>query len=343
MISTWRKLREKGVIGINERNVMFVSAKNPRRFMRRVDDKVETKRLADIAGIPNPELYGVIETARDMKALPALLAKPDGCVIKPACGSQGKGIIVIDGPLREGWRLSSGKRITRDAINHHVNNIRSGMYSLGGQTDKAVIEYRVKFDPVFGRISFKGVPDIRVIVLNGVPAFAMLRLPTAESDGKANLHRGGVGVGVSIVDGTTRCGMQFDRQVVVHPDTGETLTGITVPHWDDILVMAARSYDVTGLGYIGVDVVLDEKRGPLLLELNGRPGLSIQIANQRGLRRHLAAISALDVAGASPESRVRLAQKVYGESYEGGALAPAPVSGKPVLDVLEGGLASAAA
>ena len=313
MLKTYLTLKRSGVIGINERNLRFINPVNKRRDFVKVDDKLETKRLAALADIPTPELYGVIRTARDMRGLAHLLAVAEGCVIKPALGSQGKGIMVIDGPMKEGWRLSSGRLIHEEAIRYHINNIHSGMYSLAGQPDKALVEYRVKFDTVFERISFKGVPDIRVIVLDGVPVFAMIRLPTAASDGKANLHRGGVGVGLSIASGITQLGMQHDRPIAAHPDTGEPLSGILVPHWDEILLMAARAYDVTGMGYIGVDVVLDKERGPLLLELNGRPGLSIQIANRGGLRKHLIAVSNLRASDLPAEKRVALARKVYAE------------------------------
>ncbi|MCK5749265.1 MAG: hypothetical protein KAH44_23835, partial [Oricola sp.] len=146
MLNVFKGLRANGVIGINERNVSYVNALNPRKFLVRVDDKLLTKQLVAPAGIQTPELYGVIENARDMKRLPEFIAHPDGFVIKPAQGSQGKGIIVVEGPLKGGWRMSSGKRIDLDTMKFQINNMLSGMYSLGGQPDKALIEYRVKFD-----------------------------------------------------------------------------------------------------------------------------------------------------------------------------------------------------
>ncbi len=308
MWNTYRALRANGVIGINERNVKYVNALNPRKLLVRVDDKLVTKDLAAPAGIPTPELYGVIRDARDMKRLTEFIDHPDGFVIKPAQGSQGKGIIVVDGPLKGGWRLSSGRRIDLEAMKFQINNMLSGMYSLGGQPDKALIEYRVKFDDVFGKVSYRGVPDIRVIVLKGIPVFAMLRLPTAESDGKANLHKGGVGAGLSIATGVTMRAMQHDQFIEFHPDTAHPLENIQTPYWDDILLMAAKSYEVTGLGYIGVDVVLDRDKGPMLLELNARPGISIQIANRRGLRFVLEGAMALADTPRSPEERVALAK-----------------------------------
>lgn len=308
MLNVFKGLRANGVIGINERNVSYVNALNPRKLLVRVDDKLLTKELAAPAGIPTPELYGVIANARDMKRLPEFIDHPDGFVIKPAQGSQGKGIIVVDGPLKGGWRLSSGKRIDLDTMKFQINNMLSGMYSLGGQPDKALVEYRVKFDDVFGKVSFRGVPDIRVIVVKGIPVFAMLRLPTAESDGKANLHKGGVGAGIYLATGRTMQAMQHDQFIDIHPDTGHPLEDIQTPYWDDILLMAAKSYEVTGLGYIGVDVVLDRDKGPMLLELNARPGISIQIANRRGLRFALEQAMALGDEKRTPEERAALAK-----------------------------------
>ena len=289
MFHWYRALRRNGVIGINERNISYVNELNPRRLMHLVDDKLETKRVAAKADIPTPELYGVIRNARDMKALPLLLDQPSGFVIKPSMGSQGKGILVIDKPLGGGWKLANGRRVKIDELRFQINNILSGMYSLGGQPDKALIEYRVTFDSIFSEISFKGVPDIRVIVVKGIPVFAMLRLPTAESDGKANLHKGGVGVGLNIATGKTSMAMQRDRLIDLHPDTAHPLSDIQTPHWEEILLMAAKAYSVTNLGYMGVDIVLDRDRGPLLLELNARPGISIQIANRMGMRPALEA------------------------------------------------------
>lgn len=312
MFRAYQELRKKGVIGINERNICYANALNPRKLMVRVNDKVVTKALAQEAGIPTPPLYGIIENARDMRALPQMVNHAEGFVVKPAHGSQGKGILVVDRPLHGAWRLSSGRRVTEKDLRYHINNMISGMYSLGGQPDKAMVEYRVKFDDVFNHISFKGVPDIRVIVLKGIPVFAMLRLPTAASDGKANLHKGGVGVGVNMVTGLTTCAMQHDGLIDAHPDTAQPLSNVQIPYWDDILLMAARSYDVTQLGFIGVDVVLDKDRGPLLLELNGRPGISIQIANRFGLRHLLQNAMARADEGHRAKARVQIAKTLHG-------------------------------
>ena len=309
MFKTFQFLRRSGVIGLNERNVKYVSEFNPRRLHRLVNNKIETKQLALQAHIPVPPLLGTLESARDIGALEKIVQGAPGFVIKPAQGAQGNGILVIDGPMAGGWRLANGRRITNDRIRFHVNNIMSGMYSLGGQPDIAMVEYKVNFDPLFDDVSFKGVPDIRVIVLKGFIVASMVRLPTADSDGKANLHKGGVGVGVDLATGTTTSAMQYDRPISVHPDTMQSLSGIHIPNWDDVLLMAARAFDVTDLGYLGVDVVLDRDKGPLLLELNARPGISIQIANGTGLRERLESINKLEgVESLTAEQRVAVSK-----------------------------------
>ncbi len=172
----------------------------------------------------------------------------------------------------------------------------SGLYSLAGQRDRVVVEYYVRCDPELAKISYRGVPDIRMIVFRGFPLMAMIRLPTHLSDGRANLHQGAVGVGIDLATGETLQGVQEDRRIDEHPDTGHPLAGIFMPAWDQILEMAARCFEMTGLGYLGVDIVVDRDLGPLILELNARPGLAIQIANGSGLRHRLQAVAELQEA-----------------------------------------------
>ena len=286
MFSTARKLRKNGVLGLNERNANFIMRLNPRRFYPRVDDKALTKKLALAAGMAVPDLYGIIEHQAEVKNFMAIVADQTSFVVKPAQGSGGDGILVITGRSerkRDCFRLSSGLLITDGEIQHHISNIVGGQYSLGGQRDKALIEYCVQFDPTFAAVSYQGVPDIRVVVYRGYPAMAMVRLPTRASDGKANLHQGAVGAGVCIATGKTLGGVHHNEIVDDHPDTGAMIGGIEIPQWDFILESSARGYEVTGLGYLGVDMVIDNHLGPLILEMNARPGLNIQIANATGL------------------------------------------------------------
>ena len=314
MIGPAAALRKAGVLGLNERNADYIMRLNQRRFYPRVDDKVLTKRLALEAGMAVPDLYGVIEHQGDIRNFSGLVDSLESFVVKPAQGSGGDGIIVITGRStrkRDSFRQASGVLITADEIEYHLSAIVGGQFSLSGGRDTAIIEYCVKFDPVFTDVSYQGVPDVRVIVYRGYPAMAMVRLPTRASDGKANLHQGAVGAGIDIGTGCTINGVLGNSPVDEHPDTGALVAGLTIPSWDEILESSARGYEVTELGYLGVDMVIDEDKGPLILEMNARPGLNIQIANGCGLKERLTLIDRLHDAGATPSMRAAFARKHF--------------------------------
>ena len=171
---------------------------------------------------------------------------------------------------------------------------------------------KIHFDNVFDGYSFEGVPDTRVIIFKGFPVMSMMRLSTASSDGKANLHQGAVGVGICLRTGRAVRGVQYNQPLRHHPDTNKDLFDLQVPHWLKLLNLAASCYEMSGLGYIGTDMVLDKKRGPMLLELNARPGLSIQIANAAGLLPRLRQIEKLGNVKMSVEERVAYAMEHFG-------------------------------
>ena len=309
-----KKLADAGVLGLNFRNSEYIMRLNPRRLYPRVDDKVMTKHLALEAGMAVPELYGVISNQAEAHSLRTIVESRESFVIKPARGSGGNGIMVIAGRSkrnRSSFRTISGLIVTESELKHHVSNIVGGQYSLSGTRDTALIEYCVKYDPLFEEVSYLGVPDIRVIVYRGYPVMAMVRLPTRVSKGKANLHQGAVGAGVDMSSGETLHGVLGYDIVEDHPDTGAQIAGLHIPQWDFILQSAARGYEVTGLGYLGVDIVIDRDHGPLILEMNARPGLNIQIANGAGLAHNIQRIDEIFDSEAAPEERARLSRMEF--------------------------------
>jgi alpha-L-glutamate ligase-like protein len=314
MLAVAKKLRAAGVLGLNERNAEFIMRLNPRRLYPRVDDKALTKELAMAADMAVPDLYGIIANQGEVRSFGAIVKDLDSFVIKPAQGSGGDGILVITGRSqrkRDCFRLSSGVIISEGEILYHLSNIVGGQYSLSGNPDKALIEYCVRFDPIFADVSYQGVPDIRVIVYRGYPVMAMVRLPTRASDGKANLHQGAVGAGVDMGTGVTLNGVLDNEPVEEHPDTGALVAGLSIPDWEFILASSAKGYEVTGLGYLGVDMVIDRDRGPLILEMNARPGLNIQIANGTGLANRVARIEEIHDPSASASERAKVARKEF--------------------------------
>jgi len=291
------ELKELGILGINNRVGRYILRHNKRANYPLVDNKVLTAERARAWGIATPENYYIIENYGTLKNLGAKLEKLDSFVIKPAKGSQGNGIIVIKEVIREGekifFRRSNDKIMDIDEIKHHLSGILSGLYSLSGQSDIAIIQAKIDKHPIFDQYSFGGIPDIRVIVFMGFPVMSMVRLPTKASDGRANLHQGAIGAGLDLSTGHTNNAVIRNQVITHHPDTGHELSGLKLPFWREILELSARCYDMVGLGYLGADIVLTPDQGPIILELNARPGLGIQIANLAGLVPRLEKIQSL--------------------------------------------------
>lgn len=311
MFGLAKALKRNGVLGINARNADYILEYNERRNYPLVDDKALTKKMALEHNVAVPDLYGMIEIQQQVNSLPDILADHDDFVVKPANGSQGEGILVITGKAEGLYRKVDGALVSDEDLKFLVTNILSGIYSLGGQPDKALVEYRVKFDPVFEAIAYRGVPDVRIIIFKGVPVMAMVRLPTRMSDGKANLHRGCIGAGIEISSGRTLTAVWKNSIVTEHPDTGNPVSNVEIPQWQKLLEIAAGAYEMTNLGYQGIDLVLDKERGPLLLELNARPGLNIQIANREGLAARLKAVENYDGPLKTIDERVTFARENF--------------------------------
>ncbi len=311
-------LRERGVMGINQRNFSYISRYNDRTLYPNVDDKLKTKTLALKHGLAVPDLLATIEYQHEVAHVFEVLDQHQGFCIKPAKGSGGKGILVIVDSDENGYRKTNGEYVSREEVVRHISNILAGLFSLGGTADTAVVEALIEFDPVFDGLSHEGVPDIRMIVFKGYPVMSMLRLATRDSDGKANLHQGAVGVGLDVGSGKSCAAVHFDRLLTEHPDTGKSLLDIAISDWLSLLNLSAGCFEMSGLGYLGVDIVLDKIRGPLILELNARPGLAIQTANRTGILPRLQTIEALTADNTeSVDARVDYVVRHFGSTFAG--------------------------
>ena len=307
-----RRLREAGILGMNRRNAQYIMRYNPRSAFPLVDNKLLTKEVAERFAVPTTSVFLVIKNHGDIIRTEPALGDQREFVIKPARGSGGSGIVLIVDRSKQGFITQNGETLSREDFTYHLADILSGIYSLGGHEDVVILEALIHPAPVFEEVTHQGVPDVRIITYRGVPVMAMVRLPTRASDGKANLHRGAIGAGIDLSTGRTMTAVHRSQVVSTHPDTGKPVGGISVPYWDQMLLMAARSMEMTGLGYLGMDLAIDRDRGPLLLELNARPGLAIQIANRKGLWGRLEKVDKAPLqVFATPESRVEWAQKEF--------------------------------
>ena len=270
-----------GILGMNERNLGFIYPNNARKHYKYADNKYLTKSILHSHQIACPLTYAVIDSIGKIEQAWQSASEWNELVIKPAKGAGGKGIMILKKRKKQ-W-FSQCKPISEQDIFTHMANIIFGIYSFG-DSDVALVEEYVRPHSFFGQIFPEGVPDIRVILLKAVPLMSMLRMPTSQSHGKANLHQGGLGIGINMKNGRLKEAYDGEKHITCHPDTKYQITGLALPHWDEIISMSVKAAVKFPLDYLGVDLVIDDRKGPMVMELNVRPGLGIQLANREGLK-----------------------------------------------------------
>lgn len=288
----WRsRLRAAGrgeLYGINRRNVELVYAENARKDYPIADDKLLCKRHLAAAGVPVSDTMVVCDGLYAIPRVLARLADEQQFVIKPANGSGGDGILVIGDRIAPGvWRRAGGAEIDRRALHRHLAEVVLGAHTAM-LADQAFVERRIRPHATLHGLWSDGLCDVRVITLRGAPVMAMIRVPTHESQGRANLHQGGLGLAIDLATGRTMRAVHRGKSIATHPESGAPLLGIQVPSWEGVKDVARRAAAAVPLGYLGCDVVVDEHRGPLILEINARPGLEIQNVHGYGLGRAIA-------------------------------------------------------
>jgi len=343
MFSSVKKLfeLEKLVVGINRRNQDFVRALNNKRGKKIVDNKLWTKKVLSRVNLPTSRVFGVFREEEEVYNMQAS-DLPKSFVIKPRKGRRGQGIKVFFGKKKneDKWIASDGV-YDLPAIQRHMVDILTGQFSLGTRKyDVAFLEERLKVHPVFKPYVYKGIPDVRIIVYKGIPIMAMTRFPTKESKGTANLHTGAITVGIDMRLGVTTTAIQrkginllgdiYDIVEHVPAKPYLTLSGIRIPHWKKILLYASKAAMTVGLGYAGVDIAVDRDLGPVILEVNARPGLGIQMANQDGLLDRILQVQKKRVK--TPERAVELALTLFGGEVVEEVEA---IIGKQVIGIVE--------
>ncbi len=234
------------------------------------------------AGVPVAQTVAICDGLYAVTDVVEKVRNTGDIVAKPANASGGDGILVLGSRQDDGWRASGGRLVTDDDLEQHLANIVFGAYAKE-LDDRAFIEERIFAHPKLQSWSPDGLCDVRLLFLRGEPLMAMLRVPTRVSGGRANLHQGGVGVAIDLATGRTTRAVVREQVTDVHPDTGAELVGYDLPDWEQTLEVGRRAAGCVPLGYLGVDIVLDADRGPLVLEMNARPGLEIQNVNGRFL------------------------------------------------------------
>jgi alpha-L-glutamate ligase-like protein/uncharacterized protein (TIGR02421 family) len=298
--------RASGILGINARNLLFVNRYNTKANKKFADNKMFTKNYLSSRDIGVAKVYAVIKNHKEFQNFDGR-SLPNSFVIKPNRGYGGEGIIVIKEKKGSYFIDINNRRYSWRDMYRHVISILDGRYAISGLSDQVIIEEKLEMDDYFTQFTNSGLPDLRVIVFNYVPVIAMLRLPTRESNGKANLHLGAVGIGIDIGSGKATYAVQHGN-FVKHLPNGKKINEIKIPDWDEILLLASKAQHVSQIGFLAVDIT-PTSNGPKILELNARAGLAVQIANQIMLKSRLKKVSDLNVP--NPEKGVEVSKTLF--------------------------------
>src|SRR5271168_924851 len=118
----WRRLKELGILGMNQRNAECILDLNPRSSFPVVDSKRKMRDLCLRIGVPTPAIYGVLGSHSALRHLPRMIGELTDFVVKPDRGSGGRGILVITGRQGKEFIRHNGDRVDSSEVRQHVSS-----------------------------------------------------------------------------------------------------------------------------------------------------------------------------------------------------------------------------
>jgi len=310
----------KKILGQNARNHVYIKSPGSSYGRHIADDKLLTKQVLSEYNVDIPKLIGIIHNLKELRSFD-WTSLPKSMVMKPVRGSQGDGIEIFYDRDKQGtWIRGDGSRVDLEEIKRLAQDIIDGRYSLNKQPDQVLFEERIRPHRDLKNYTYKGTPDIRIIVFNNIPIQAYVRFPTIDSGGKANMAIGAVGTGIDLSTGITTSSRKGKENggkgIPIEYVAGTKLSyrGLKIPHWNKLLELSVKCQQASKLKLIAIDFLIDDDKGPVVVELNARPGLSIQLVNNAGLAWRLNRVKGIKVK--TVQQGIRIAQDLFGGEIE---------------------------
>jgi alpha-L-glutamate ligase-like protein len=301
------------LLGQNARNLNYIKNYNTKIAKKLADSKLNTKEFLSANSVATPETIMTINNENTIDdSLFDKLIPP--FVVKPNWGFWGKWILIFTkissslDYITNDWQV-----FTKKELLSHFRAILDWFYSLSWNRDKVLIEKKIELDEEIELLWKYWLPDIRIIVFNMVPVMAMLRVPTEISNWKANIHAWACWVWIDIWTWKLTYITSYSKIIKSIPGVWD-VRWLKLPDWDKALALAVKSQQVTKIWYIWCDIVLDKVLWPLVLELNIRPWLEVQMANLSPLKNRLRKVEGIFIN--SVEKWVRLWRDLFSWDIE---------------------------
>ncbi len=199
--------------------------------------------------------------------------------------------------------------LTDQEFRRRLLDILDGKYSMTLGWDSIIIEEKLIAGELFKDFCEYGLADIRVIVFNLVPVATMIRVPTKDSGGKANLAQWGLWFGIEVGSGKITSLLWRNKiYKMKFPKKFAHFQNKKLPYWNDILFLSSKVQYFVNLGYLALDRVITGE-WPKLLEINARAWLEVQKVSDTKLKNVLNKIADLKII--DPEKWVEIAKSLF--------------------------------
>jgi len=332
------------VLGINARNLSYIKKFNWKKEIRLANDKLATKKFLSERWIPFAKTYEVIKDRKQLFDVDFSKLPSQDFVIKPNRWSKGKWIYVVKylwniNNIKEDQPKNSFEKvkfkfhkivdkfqnmpnfpykykiwenvISDNELRRYILDDLDWKNSMTNGNDKVIVEEKLVPGDTFKEFCKFWLADMRIIVFNLVPVWAMVRIPTEKSGGKANLAAGGIWAWIDIWTWIIKSVYVNHKSYTnKFPAEYKHLKWIKIPYWDDILLWSSKIQYFVNLWYLALDWVITDD-GPKLLEINARAGLELQNITWVKLAKVLDKISDLKIK--YPEKWVEIAKTLFSQ------------------------------
>lgn len=256
------------------------------RFAAALNNKIVFSRLVESYGGRAPEYYCLIRDGMYMQIgsrfrmrsagdIVDVAASGERLIVKPFGGGAGVGVILLSG--------GGGRVRVNDVETERDDAVRL----IEGLSDAVVSEYVIQHE-YSSRIFPGSVNSIRVLMMwdfdEGEPfiPFAGHRFGTSLSAPVDNCSQGGMSANIDVETGVLGRGMtghstEESKEHTHHPETGEPIEGVQIPHWAEAtgkVLEIAR--EMAYIPYIGWDIVITPD-GFCVIEGNSYPDVGHQV------------------------------------------------------------------